>query len=369
MHSKELSSALERAGRVVVKIGTSNLTGDNMLSERKVAGIVERVIRLKSGGREVIIVSSGAIAAGMSALKLKERPRDVKLLQATAAVGQNELMRVYGKLFSSRRQAIAQILLTYEDFENRKRYLNLRNTVNTLLKMGVIPIINENDTIAVDEIKFGDNDNLSALVAVNLNADLLILVSSAGLHAGDPKKDKNAPLIPLVTELTKDIEECAGKSTALGSGGMKTKLEAARKATEAGITLIITSLGKDALVSEDSTVFKAGAKLSDREHWIRHTSKPAGRLVVDDGARNALAETGCSLLPSGVLKVEGAFKAGDTVSITDKNRVEIGRGLSNYSSAEAEKLKGKKTSEMVKTTGHAGPREIVSRRNMVLNTR
>lgn len=369
MHSPEITAALNGAGRVVVKIGTSNLTENNRLSERKVSGIVDRVMALKSDGKEVILVSSGAIAAGMNALKLKERPRDVKLSQATAAVGQNELMQVYGRLFNSNKQAVAQILLTYEDFENRKRYLNLRNTVNTLLKMGVIPIINENDTIAVDEIKFGDNDNLSALVAVNLNADLLILVSSAGLHAGDPKKDKNAPLIPVVTELTKDIEDYAGRSSALGRGGMKTKLQAARKVMEAGIPLIVTSLGKGSLVSKDSTLFNACGRMSDREHWLRHTSKVSGVLVIDDGAKKALVEKGSSLLPSGIVKTEGAFKKDDTVSIADKNRVEVARGITNYSSADVDKIKGRKTAEIETILGRREPGEVVSRCNMVLAQR
>jgi glutamate 5-kinase len=366
MHSHELSATINRARRVVVKIGTSNLTIDNRLSDRKVKDIVGKIAALRKSGKEVILVSSGAIAAGMTALNLKQRPRDVRVLQAAAAVGQNELMKLYGKHFSKQSQAIAQVLLTYEDFESRSRYLNLRNTINTLLRMDVVPVINENDTVAVDEIKFGDNDNLSALVAVNMEADLLVIVSSSGLHTGDPNRDGKARLVPLVDRITKEVEGYGGGSYALGSGGMKTKLQAARKVMEAGIPLIVTSMGRDSLVSDDSTLFKPAGRMSDREHWLRHTSKVSGVLVIDDGAKKALIEKGSSLLPAGVLKAEGAFKKGDTVSIVDKNRTEVSRGIVNYSSLDIEKIKGKKTAEIEKTLGRRDCNEVVSRCNMVL---
>lgn len=366
MHSTEMKNILGRARRIVVKIGTSNLTENSRLSERKVKNLVENLMALKKEKKELILVSSGAIGAGMSKLDLKQRPRDVKMLQATAAVGQNELMKVYGRYFSQGGQAIAQVLLTYEDFEDRKRYLNLRNTVNTLLKMSVIPIINENDTVAVDEIKLGDNDNLSAFVAVNLEADLLVIISESGLYTGDPKRDKKVELIPVVDKISKEVESYGGGSSALGRGGMKTKLQAAKKATRAGIPVIVTSLGKEGLISGNSTLFKAEEKLSDREHWILYTSKVEGRVMVDDGAKKALLEKGSSLLPSGVIKTEGNFKKGSTVSIVDKNRLEICRGISNYSNLDVEKIRGKKTSEIEKTLGRKDSNEIVSRRNIVL---
>ncbi|MBM3309363.1 MAG: glutamate 5-kinase [Candidatus Altiarchaeales archaeon] len=358
--------ALRKARRVVVKVGTSNLTESNRLSVRKVKNLVDRLMALKKEGKELILVSSGAIGAGMSKLDLKQRPRDVKMLQATAAVGQNELMKSYGKCFGEYDQTVAQVLLTYEDFEERNRYLNLRNTINTLLKMNVIPVINENDTVAVDEIKLGDNDNLSALVAVNMEADLLVLISESGLHAGDPKENKKAELIPVVEKITREIEEYCGGTSALGRGGMKTKLQAARKTMQAGISMIVTSLGKDSLVSEDSTLFKASGKLSDRQHWICFTSKVKGKIVVDDGARKALLEKGCSLLPSGIVKVEGNFKKGDTVSIVDKNKLDVARGITNYSNVDVERIAGKKTSEIARVLGCKGSNEVVSRCNMVL---
>jgi glutamate 5-kinase len=357
---------LSKANRIVVKIGTSNLTENKRLSERKVKNIVERLVDLKKDGKELIVVSSGAIGAGIGKLDLKQKPRDVRMLQAAAAVGQNELMRVYEKYFSEGRWAIAQILLTYEDFEDRKRYLNLRNTVAMLLKMNVIPIINENDTIAVEEIKLGDNDNLSALVAVNLEADALVIVSESGLYTADPKVDKKARLIPVVEKITREVEGYAGGSSHLGVGGMKTKLLAAKKATKAGIPVIVTSLGKDSLISEDSTLFKAEPKLSDWEHWIRYTSKVNGRITVDDGARAAIVEKGGSLLPSGIVKVEGNFKKGDVISVIDKNRIEFCRGIVNYTSSDAENIKGLKTGEIEKIIGHKDSGGVVSRCNMVV---
>lgn len=366
LKAMDIGVVLSGSRRVVVKVGTSNLTENNRLSEGKVRNLVEKIMDLRKDGKEVILVSSGAIGAGMARLNLKQRPRDVRMLQATAAVGQNELMKVYGRFFSQRGQAIAQVLLTYEDFESRSRYLNLRNTINTLLKMGVVPVINENDTVAVDEIKLGDNDNLSALVAVNMKADLLVIVSSSGLYTGDPKRDKKARLIPLVEEITQEVEKYGGGSSALGRGGMKTKLQAAKKVMEAGIPLIVTSLGKESLVSDNSTLFKAAGKLSDRQHWIRHTSKVSGVIVVDDGAIKALVERGSSLLPSGVVKTEGVFEKGDTVSIVGKSHLEVLRGIVNYSSLEVEKIKGKKTTETEKILGRKESGEVVSRCNMVL---
>lgn len=357
---------LAKAKRVVVKVGTGNLTEGNRLSERKVAGIVNRIVSLKKEGKEVILVSSGAIGAGMTRLGLRERPRDVKQLQAAAAVGQGELMKIYSSLFGRHEIVVAQVLLTGEDFSGRVRYLNLRNTINTLLKLDVVPVINENDTVAVDEIKFGDNDNLSALVAVNLEADALLIVSSSGLRTGDPKRDKKACLVPVVEKITREIEAYGGGSTALGSGGMRTKLQAAKKATKAGIPVIVTSLGVDGFVSEDSTLFLAGEGISDREHWLLYTSKPRGVLVVDDGASKALVERNVSLLASGVVKVEGSFGKGDTVSITDKRGVEIARGVSNFSSVDAMKIAGKKSSDISKTLGRKIAGDIVSRCDMVL---
>lgn len=366
---------VSKARRIVIKVGTSSLTDKNYrLDPHKVEKLAKEIVALKRRGKEVILVTSGAIGAGIGKLDLKQRPRDIKVLQATAAIGQSILMSTYDRFFTMYEETIAQILLTHEDFFNRQRYLNLRNTLITLLKSGVVPIINENDTVAVDEIKLGDNDTLSALVASNLGADLLIILTDTnGLFTHDPKRSKKAELISVVDELTPEIERSAGKGGKAGVGGMTTKLQAAKVVMQAGIPLIIANSGAENILMRIiegepvGTLFMPNKKkMNVREHWILFASTPKGRIKVDEGAKTALIQNGSSLLPSGIIGVEKEFKSGDTVSIVDANGVEIARGISNYSSTDIEKIKGLHSHEIEDVLGRKEYDEVVYRGNLVL---
>ncbi len=366
---------LSKAKRIVIKVGTSNLTDKNYrLEPRKVEKLAKEIIELKDKGKEVILVTSGAIGAGIGKLDLKQRPRDIKVLQATAAVGQNILMSTYDQYFTTYEQTIAQVLLTHEDFFDRQRYLNLRNTLSILLKSGVIPIINENDTVAVDEIKVGDNDNLSALVASNLGADLLIMLTDTdGLFTYDPKRSKNAALISVVDEITPEIERIAETRGKTGVGGMKTKIQAAKVTMKAGIPLVIANGGEENIIMRIiegeplGTLFMPKKKkMYSREHWILFVSQPKGRIKVDEGAKTALIKNSGSLLPSGIIGVEKEFKSGDTISIVDANGVEFAKGISNYSSSDIEKIKGMQSKEIEHVLGRKDYAEVVYRGNLVL---
>ncbi len=361
-----------RARRIVVKVGTSNLTDERYrLDSKKVAKLTSQIVELRRRGKEVILVSSGAISAGMGKLNLRQRPRDVKLLQATAAVGQNVLMNTYDRYFSAHGVTIAQVLLTHDDFRSRARYLNLRNTLLTLLKSGVIPVINENDTTAVEEIKVGDNDNLSALVATNLEADLLvILTDTEGLCTYDPRRSKKAELIPVVRDITPEIERIAADGRSVG--GMKTKIEAAKLAVNAGIPVVIANGEKENILlriiegEHVGTRFIPKSRMNDRARWILFISPPKGRIIVDEGAKEALVLRGGSLLPSGIISVEGAFMPGDTVSIADTHGIEFARGISSYSSTEIERIKGSHTGDIERILGRKGYDEVVYRGNLYL---
>jgi len=365
---------LAKAKRIVVKVGTSSLTTNYRLDPAKVEKLTTEIVALKQQGKEVILVTSGAIGAGIGKLDLKQRPRDIKVLQATAAVGQNILMSTYDHYFAAHGQTIAQILLTYGAFFNRQRYLNLRNTLSTLLKFGVIPIINENDTVAVDEIKLGDNDNLSALVASNLGADLLIILTDTeGLYTHNPQRDKNAQLIPVVTEITPEIEQTAGKGRKAGIGGMTTKLQAAKVVMQAGIPLVIANGREERVLlrilegERIGTLFLSETKvMNGRRHWIGFAATPKGKIMVDEGAKRALIENGVSLLASGITGVEKTFKSGETVSIVDAEGVEFARGISNYASSEIALIKGAQSREIEQILGRKGYTEVVYRGNMVL---
>lgn len=371
--------AVAKAKRIVIKVGTSTLTDDNhRLAPDKVKKLAREIVELRRRGKEVILVSSGAIGAGIGKLNLKQRPRDIKLLQATAAVGQSILMSTYDRYFSAYGQTIAQLLLTHADFLSRQRYLNLRNTLLTLLKSGVIPIVNENDTTAVDEIKVGDNDNLSALVASNLEADLLIILTDTdGLFTRDPRRSERAELIPVVRDITPEIERIAdtGEKTKTSSvGGMKTKIQAAKLAMNAGIPVVIANGAEEDILlrivegEPVGTRFlpRKSDRMNDREHWIRFVSPPRGRIKVDEGAKAALVAKGSSLLPSGIIGVEGVFMPGDTVSIIDSRDIEFARGITNYSSVDIEKIKGLHTGDIERVLGHKEYDEVVYRGNLYL---
>lgn len=312
---------LANVRRLVVKLGTGLLTDEqNHLATGRIETLAAQLAALHQQKRQVLVVSSGAIGAGMAALGLKQRPKQLPELQAAAAVGQSKLMAVYDEVFAKHGIQVAQVLLTHDDLKDRARHLNARNTLETLLARAVVPIINENDTVAVDEIKFGDNDRLGALTATLVDADLLVILSHV-----EGLLDRHGRLIPVVAEITREIEALAGGTDRLTSvGGMKSKIEAAKIVTRSGIPMIIAN----ELKGEAGTIFlpRAG-KLQSRKRWIAFFQKPAGVVVVDDGARAALCEGGKSLLAKGVVRMEGTCAAGQLVSICDSAGNEFARGL------------------------------------------
>ncbi len=366
---------VSKVRRIVLKVGSRVLTGKGRSLDQSV---FDRLAREISGARkkglEVILVSSGAIAAGMSRLAMAEKPKTMPQKQASAAIGQSALMWSYERAFSFYGQRVAQILLTREDLANRTRYLNARNTLLTLLNFGVIPVINENDTVAVEEIKFGDNDNLSALVTNLVNADLLIILSDIdGLYDGDPRLNKNAALIPFVPQITAELErKASGTTSSIGIGGMVTKLQAARKAALFGVPTILANGTLDGILEkilrgeEVGTLFtSAVTRLTSRKHWIAFTLEPLGKIIVDEGAKKAILLKGKSLLPSGVMGTEGKFGAGDPVILADAQGREFAKGLANYASAEVNKIKGLKTAELAAKLGRKCCDEVIHRDDLV----
>ncbi len=346
--------------RIVLKLGSSLFCSQKEARESYFRHIAEQVNCLYSQGREIIIVSSGAIALGMDLMNLKSRPGDLPSLQAAAALGQNILMDNYSRAFKDAGLKCAQILLTWDDFSDRRRYLNAKNTLNRLLKLGSIPIINENDTISTEEIKFGDNDRLSALVAALVNADILIMLSDV-----DGLLDKNKELIKVVSEINQEIRQLAvpgRKKTSVG--GMITKIEAAKMAVDSGIPCVIAN-GRDknivnSIINNPAalgrwTVFlpKKGF-LAARERWLAFGTKPKGKVIVDDGAKEALLNKK-SLLSVGVTASEGNFDAGDIVSVRDKQNCEFARGKTRLADRELEKVKGRRSDK-----------EVIHRDNIVI---
>jgi glutamate 5-kinase len=317
---------LGRVHRIVVKLGTGLLTDErNQLSQERMETTVAQLAGWCEQKRQVLVVSSGAIAAGMAALGLKQRPKHLHELQACAAIGQSKLMAIYDALFAKRSVAVAQVLLTHDDLKQRDRHLNARNTLLELLARGVVPIINENDTVAVDEIKFGDNDRLGALTATLIDADVFVILSHV-----EGLLDRSQQLITTVPEITRDIEALAGGTDRVTSvGGMKSKIAAARIVTRAGIPMVIANRLTGLLDGDEiGTLFlPQGGKLASRKRWIAFFQKPAGIIVVDDGARSALCQSGKSLLAKGVVRTEGKFAVGEIVSIHDTAGNEFARGL------------------------------------------
>lgn len=363
---------------VVVKVGTRILThSTGKLNLRYMEKLVRELSDLKNQGKNVVLVSSGAVGAGIGRLGLEEKPHTTQEKQAVAAIGQGLLIQMYEKLFSEYGLVVAQVLLTRDDFNDRKRYLNSRNALQALLNYGVIPVINENDTVAVEEIEFGDNDTLSALVASILDAGLLVVLTDIdGLYAGNPREDSQAKLVGTVEQITAEVRQWAGATCeALASGGMVTKLIAAEIAMNSGITMVIANGREQGILQrilegEDvGTIFCAHDKsLGCRKRWIAYGQSAHGRVIVDGGARAALLEEGKSLLPSGILEVTGQFEQGDMVAIEDQCGFELARGLVNFSSEELRMIKGlhtEKAAEMLqKRCG-----EAIHRNNMVVNCR
>ena len=376
---KRCNPAEQRAGltdmqRIVVKVGSSTISEGAHLNEAALDGLVHDLALVKQEGVEVILVTSGAIAAGWPQLGLKQRPNTLPHLQAAAAVGQIRLMAAYKDRFSNYGQRAASMLLTRDDFSNRERYTRMNDTMRALLHFGVIPIINENDTVAVDEIKVGDNDTLSAYVTNLAQAQLLIILSDqAGFYTADPRHHPNSELIHTVTTISDEIWQAAGEAgTTSGTGGMVTKLRAAEIVTSSGEMmvmahgrepLVVTRLLKGELLG---TLFLPQSRISGRKRWIAYSRPPKGKLIVDNGARDALVQGGKSLLPAGIRHVEGNFDYSDTVSCLTENDVEFARGLVNYNAVDTAKLAGKHTKDIENILGHRDYDEIIHRDNLVL---
>lgn len=368
---KEVLSGVRR---VVLKLGSSVVTTDEGLDRKTIRGIAEDVCRYKESGKEFIIVSSGAIAAGVRHLGLKEGARTIPQKQAAAAIGQTRLMAAYEEVLAEQGVKTAQMLLTKDDLAHRRRYLNARNTLTTLLSWGVVPIVNENDTVVVEEIRVGDNDNLSALVATLAEADLLVtLTDMEGFMDCDPRTNPDACLIPLVEEITPEIRELAGgPAPDLGRGGMASKLDAATKAGLSGIPVIIAGGKVPGIIPEiirgdacGTLILPAREKISVRKHWIRYNLEPEGILTVDAGAAGAVSG-GKSLLPIGVREVRGHFEHGAAVAIEDPDKKGIAVGLANYSSDEMEKIMGHQTAEISWVLGYRRNEEAVHADNLAL---
>ncbi len=368
---------ISNASKIVIKIGTRVLTNeDGLLDKNRIMELSKQIVELRLRGVSVVLVSSGSIGAGISALGLQKRPSILPDLQAAAAIGQGKLIEVYNECFKKHGYHAAQLLLTRQDFEDRQRYLNTCNTLHSLLNFKTIPIINENDTISVEEVTFGDNDILSALVTNLLRADLLILLSSVdGLYTTPPTPGKSCQVLSVVESISDDIKKLAFKQkTKEGVGGMESKLEAANIATGSGEAVIIANGMQSDILSKIMSYDDVGTlfvpynkKITSRKRWIGFTVKPKGRVYIDKGALNALQKRGKSLLPSGVVKVDGAFVKGDVVSIVDEGgNKEVARGLMNYSDAEVRKVRGLRTSLIEEALGSKPYDEIIHRDNIVL---
>lgn len=362
--------------RIVVKVGTSTIThSTGQLDLRQMEKLVRDLVDLANQGKKIVLVTSGAVGAGMGRLGFSRRPRTLREKQAVAAVGQGILLHMYEKLFAEYGRVVAQVLLTRGDFSDRKRYLNVSHTFSQLLEYGVIPIVNENDTTAVEELRFGDNDSLAALVAGAIDADLLIILSDIdGLYDDNPKTNPNAHKISVVKEITPEIENLAGGAgSSLGTGGMSTKIQAAKICTNSGIPMVIAS-GSEEWVLQDivsgkevGTVFLPREdRLRGKKKWIAYGSAISGKIVIDAGAATALITEGKSLLPIGIVSVEGDFEAGGVVSVLDPGGKELARGIVNYDADELELIKGRKTGEIEAILGHKDYDEAIHRDNLVL---
>ncbi|NJR67977.1 MAG: glutamate 5-kinase [Synechococcales cyanobacterium CRU_2_2] len=363
---------------VVVKIGTSSLTQPEtgLLALANIATLVETLSQLRQQNYDVILVSSGAVGIGCARLGLTERPKTIDLKQAVAAVGQGRLMRTYDDLFASLGQPIAQVLLTRGDFERRASYVSVRRTLRKLLEIGVVPVVNENDTVSYDELKFGDNDTLSAQLADLIGAHwLFILTDVDRLYSADPRHNPDAEPIVRVTNLSElESAEIGGQGSQWGTGGMATKIRAAGIATKAGVRTVITqgrspqNILKILQGEPIGTCFDPQASAaSARKRWIAHGTLPSGRLFLDTGAVSAIAERGKSLLSAGIAALEGEFQSEDAVILCNAQGREIARGLVNYSSAELQLIRGQKSDQIESILGYVGAETVIHRDNLVLS--
>ena len=371
-----LHSLIADARRLVVKVGSSLVTNDGRgLDQAAIARWASQIAALRAAGKEVVLVSSGAIAEGMQRLGWVKRPKEIHELQAAAAVGQMGLAQVYESEFARHGIRTAQVLLTHGDLADRERYLNARSTLLTLLSLGVVPIINENDTVVTDEIKFGDNDTLGALVTNLIEGDaLIILTDQRGLYTADPRKDPKARFVDEAPAGTPDLEQMAGGAgSSIGKGGMLTKILAAKRAAKSGAHTIIASGREDNVLARLAGGEAIGTQLraqtgrmAARKQWMIDHLQLRGRVVLDAGAVEKLTAGGKSLLPIGVTEVQGEFARGEVISCVDTAGREVARGLTNYSSAEARLIARKASSEIEAVLGYVSAAELVHRDNLVL---
>ncbi|MDF2569087.1 MAG: proB [Sporomusa sp.] len=367
---------LGNAKRIVIKVGTSTIThATGKLNLLRIEKLARELSDLANQGKQIILVSSGAVGAGVDRLGLKEKPKTIPEKQAAAAVGQGILLHIYEKMFGEYGQIVAQVLLTRADSVNRKRYTNSRNTLMALLNQGVIPIINENDAVAIDELKIGDNDTLSAMVASIIDADLLIILSDVeGVYTANPQTNPSAVLLSEITDITPAIEELAGGPGTLGgTGGMYTKIQAAKIAVNSGVTMVIASGGCDGAVREVlkgntvGTIFISKEnRLQIRKRWLAFGVSVSGWVTVDKGCEQALLKDGSSLLAAGIVAADGDFELGNTISIKSGSGRELARGISNYSAEDVKKIMGAHTHEITNILGSKPYDEVVHRDNLVL---
>lgn len=371
----EQRAKLADARRWVVKLGSALLTSNGLgLRDDSMQLWVNQIMELRKQGHEVVIVSSGATAEGISRLGWKRRPHAIHELQAAAAVGQTGLVQAYETCFKKFAVHTAQVLLTHDDISDRQRYLNARSSLNTLIKLGIVPIVNENDTVATEEIRFGDNDTLAGLVANLIEADVLvILTDQQGLYDQDPHQNPAAKLIPVAEAGDRSLEKYAGKVGLLGRGGMLTKLRAATQAAKSGADTVIASGLEENILTRvaggetlGTLLTSSQAPLTARKQWLAGQSQVHGRLVLDQGAIRVLQSQGKSLLAAGVIKVEGDFRRGEIVSCIDEDRHEVARGLVNYGASDTRKIQGKSSEQFEKLLGYIDEPELINRDNLVL---
>lgn len=374
MTHRMITTRLENADRIVIKIGSALLVDDGVLRQDWLAALTAEIMSLKDQGKQVILVSSGAVALGLGSLGLKSRSNRLEDAQAAAAVGQIKLAQAYQNEFAAQDITIAQILLSIDDLEHRPRYLNARNTVETLLEKGVVPVINENDSVATSEIRFGDNDRLAARVAQMMRTDLLLLLSDIdGLYSADPRRHSDAEFVEHVTAITPQIEAMAGPpaEVTVGTGGMITKIMAAKIALAGGCSMVIMDGRAPAPVTrlvdgERGTLFTAASDpLTLRKQWIQGMMAPRGFVHIDAGAVKAL-QNGASLLPAGVTSVDGSFNRGDLVACMGPDGHLVAQGLVSYDSVDADRIAGVKSADVIHILGYTGRANLIHRDDLVL---
>lgn len=362
--------------RIVIKVGTSTLTSsDGRLDRNYVRSLVSQIYTLKEMGWQPVIVSSGAIAAGVERLGYESRPGDMPTLQAAASIGQVSVLSLYSTFFAAHNTTIGQVLLTRRDTAHRQSYLHARDTFERLIELGVVPVVNENDTVAVEEIKFGDNDTLAALVAVMIGADMVIFLTDIeGLYSADPRDDETAQLVDRVTQVTDQVMAAAGPAgSTAGSGGMSTKVKAAKVLMRAGIPLVVCDGRREGVILEVAagdpvgTFFVQGSEsISAKKLWIATASNPRGEVTIDAGAKEALLDHGRSLLPAGVLGVGGAFEVGDTIVLLDTEGVMVGQGLAGISAIDLDAIKGLNSTQITQVRPDVAGKEVVHRDHLVI---